>query len=812
MRGICVTILLLVSLTVQAQLNYKSGVIYTIAGDTIRAYVGIEESYRDALSYQEFLSRSNRFMPLRDVRAFTVGGRYFEHIEFENKRYLMEAATNGAIRLFPYLLRGNGRPQSLKPASSFPPETNFKVKFDDRVEDMNSTNFNPVMVEATHHFPGVSLSNYSEVVEVVRRYNQMHKVMQSRRTLTVRVLDLETRDPVRDAEIQIPGTDIQTRTNALGFFQLTVDTVNVVSIRHPGYETSLIELPKKSQFSTLLNPTWFQLPSFKLRHPGSVRLSREDSLARIKLDSILTEVHPRGGWANWYSRLENGLTKLSLTNFEDDSLFQFRFGINTVAGITGTTIRGVRDSARQLVIASLGVSSDWEIKSGPVNTWRFSIAEASEGNELAAYPRDGMQGFYKYVERSIQYPDLAKRNKVEGIVKLRADVDTKGSLTNIRVIDGIGSGCDEEAVRVLTHSPKWMPGLRDGIPVTQPVTLTVAFVLDPNRLAAQGGFHTQDELLEAFYAHLASNMIYPLGALSKGVEGTVLVRFVIRSSHKLESLEIVRDIGAGCAAEVMRAVEKTPPAMILAFEPKDKMITLPVHFMIEKGTPQQFPALESGTYVLPTLSIRAGGVSRDADQGASTILMRSVFERNVIQSQGTFEEARTNPDIVEVRMKNQRLTDIPSYVGSLKQLRIIDLENNQITTIPASFGNLTKLEELFLPGNQLQILPASLTTLQSMKVLGMANNNFKEFPAVLLTLSKLQAIDLAGNQISVLPPAIGTLKKLESLYLQDNQLTTLPEGIFQLPKLKVLYLEGNRFSDDEKNRIISRLKKIDLKF
>jgi protein TonB len=56
-------------------------------------------------------------------------------------------------------------------------------------------------------------------------------------------------------------------------------------------------------------------------------------------------------------------------------------------------------------------------------------------------------------------------------------VERDGSLTDIKVLRSLGSGTDEEAVRVLKASPKWKPGIQNGRPVRVQYSIPVNFTL-----------------------------------------------------------------------------------------------------------------------------------------------------------------------------------------------------------------------------------------------------------------------------------------------------------------------------------------------
>lgn len=61
----------------------------------------------------------------------------------------------------------------------------------------------------------------------------------------------------------------------------------------------------------------------------------------------------------------------------------------------------------------------------------------------------GNPEFRKFIETNLRYPDAALKNKTEGVVHLSYDVDDTGFVCNVKVVKGIGSGCDEEAIRLV---------------------------------------------------------------------------------------------------------------------------------------------------------------------------------------------------------------------------------------------------------------------------------------------------------------------------------------------------------------------------
>jgi len=92
----------------------------------------------------------------------------------------------------------------------------------------------------------------------------------------------------------------------------------------------------------------------------------------------------------------------------------------------------------------------------------------------------GMKGWVEYLQSALKYPDEAKKHKITGRVILSFIVLKNGSITDIKVLRGIGAGADEEAVRVVKESPKWKPGLIRGEPVNVAYTMPIFFQLASN--------------------------------------------------------------------------------------------------------------------------------------------------------------------------------------------------------------------------------------------------------------------------------------------------------------------------------------------
>jgi protein TonB len=92
-------------------------------------------------------------------------------------------------------------------------------------------------------------------------------------------------------------------------------------------------------------------------------------------------------------------------------------------------------------------------------------------------PPGGMAAFYQYIAKNMNYPAQARRMGVEGKVFVQFVVDKSGNITEVQAVKGIGAGCDEEAVRVISEAARWKPGKQRGRPVKVRMILPITFKL-----------------------------------------------------------------------------------------------------------------------------------------------------------------------------------------------------------------------------------------------------------------------------------------------------------------------------------------------
>ena len=101
----------------------------------------------------------------------------------------------------------------------------------------------------------------------------------------------------------------------------------------------------------------------------------------------------------------------------------------------------------------------------------FQIVE-----EMPSFP-GGEGKLLEYVAKNIKYPQIARETGIQGRVFVGFVVEPDGSVSNVKILRGIGGGCDEEAMRVIKSLPKWKPGKQRGKAVRVSYQIPVMFKL-----------------------------------------------------------------------------------------------------------------------------------------------------------------------------------------------------------------------------------------------------------------------------------------------------------------------------------------------
>jgi len=100
-----------------------------------------------------------------------------------------------------------------------------------------------------------------------------------------------------------------------------------------------------------------------------------------------------------------------------------------------------------------------------------------KGYQAPEFP-GGAGKMHGFIAENLKYPEKAKKGGLEGEVFVKVLIKKDGAISAPKVVSGLDPECDKEAVRVVSTMPKWVPGLRDDVPIEVAYTIPVRFVME----------------------------------------------------------------------------------------------------------------------------------------------------------------------------------------------------------------------------------------------------------------------------------------------------------------------------------------------
>ncbi len=87
----------------------------------------------------------------------------------------------------------------------------------------------------------------------------------------------------------------------------------------------------------------------------------------------------------------------------------------------------------------------------------------------------GQRALSSFLASNLKYPNQALQSRVEGTVFIGFVVDKNGNIMNIKILKGLHTACDEEAIRVMRSMPQWIPGKHHGTNVSVNYRIPIVF-------------------------------------------------------------------------------------------------------------------------------------------------------------------------------------------------------------------------------------------------------------------------------------------------------------------------------------------------
>ena len=94
----------------------------------------------------------------------------------------------------------------------------------------------------------------------------------------------------------------------------------------------------------------------------------------------------------------------------------------------------------------------------------------------SSYP-GGKDAMELFIKKNLIYPEMAKKEKIEGVVVVRFYVELDGSRSELTCIKSLGFGMDEEAIRIIRLMPAMNPARINGKKIRSWTMIPIKFQL-----------------------------------------------------------------------------------------------------------------------------------------------------------------------------------------------------------------------------------------------------------------------------------------------------------------------------------------------
>lgn len=158
--------------------------------------------------------------------------------------------------------------------------------------------------------------------------------------------------------------------------------------------------------------------------------------------------------------------------------------------------------------------------------------------------------------------------------------------------------------------------------------------------------------------------------------------------------------------------------------------------------------------------------------------------------------------VVQLNLANASLAAFPDALCHLRNVQGIDVKNNGLTTLPPCIANFSNtLVNFQAQQNKLTILPSEIGSFSRLRILDLSNNKVEEVPDTIGDLSNLVTLGLSNNQLKNVPFSLSKVTGLVNLNLSRNQISEVPECLPYLINLQELDLSNNLLTEGQKQAI-----------
>lgn len=379
-----------------------------------------------------------------------------------------------------------------------------------------------------------------------------------------------------------------------------------------------------------------------------------------------------------------------------------------------------------------------------------SLANPPQDQDNTATFPGGKSALLRHLKKNVKYPAEALKNGITGQAIILVTIDEQGQPGNFKTLQADNPYLEQEAIRVLQDMPAWQPASNKSKAQSQTLAFPFLFGLESNKglaplkvPASSSQFALQDAIVVVGYSQvipgktvtqsstrpttfyprdskvfsfveqqpvfpggmaemnnfIRENLKYPEEAKKSGIEGLVVVQFVVDRNGKVLDPAIVKPLGAGTDEEVLRLVKSFPD-----FEPAKQKgtpvefrYTLPVRFGLAPKDP-------ANGYIPPSKANPSGSYLTSLNTPPATAPACQVY-LSFYQNGQQIDLLKTRP-AGNIMVTCGKPEGCPAGEYHIEQVTyFLSRESKRVgeTTQESTTVNLTKLLSLAQPGDELVI-------------------------------------------------------------------------------------------------------------
>jgi len=362
--------------------------------------------------------------------------------------------------------------------------------------------------------------------------------------------------PFPGVSVNVSGTTIMTITGSDGRFEFRSIPENVILLfTHKGYKY----LPLKPQYDKEMSVKMIPDPDYV--DPATIKPDPARKLPVVVVDGVITDENERAVM----QRMKNDLGAFNVLKTEEAVK---KYGERAVSGAV----------------------EFWSVKKAREMGMKVPLRRNSE-NDFPTFEGNSYLAFNDWVVGRTTYPEEAVREGISGWARVSYTVDTDGSVINIKPTAATNLILGNALAEVVRTSPRWTPPRNPEMNEPFAAEVVARFTL-PDKVKMAEVFVVVEEMPQfpggdqALFNFLYENLKYPPEAKAQGIQGKVILRFVVTAEGKVADISLVRKVHPLLDEEAVRVMSSVPDWIPgrQGGQPVDVYYSVPINFSLKENT------------------------------------------------------------------------------------------------------------------------------------------------------------------------------------------------------------------------------------